>query len=142
MSEERYGDCENNDDFFGYNYSEDFSQDFSYANPTIGFCCFCHMECNPNSQACGNCFHEGRAYMSEISYEKSEIVSEKKIEKIPLHFENYVLQIKKEDRTCPICLETIEKDIYLSKCYHLYHLSCIEESMKHTKKCPTCQKKL
>lgn len=44
-----------------------------------------------------------------------------------------------EHRNCPICADTIEKDAYVTKCYHLFHMSCVSEWFKRNKTCPACR---
>jgi hypothetical protein len=57
---------------------------------------------------------------------------------VPPHMVAVFMQARPEDRECPICKETIENDMYLTPCYHLFHASC----MKTCDKCPMCREKI
>jgi hypothetical protein len=57
----------------------------------------------------------------------------------PAHFLNL---IPEENRICSICTECIANDSYLTKCYHLFHKTCIEKwvAMKGSAAaCPVCR---
>jgi hypothetical protein len=48
---------------------------------------------------------------------------------------------KQEHKNCSICVESIEKDAYITGCYHLFHATCISKWFKRDKTCPTCRAK-
>jgi hypothetical protein len=57
----------------------------------------------------------------------------------PVHFINL---IPEDNRICSICTECIANDSYLTKCYHLFHKTCIEKwvAMKGSAAaCPVCR---
>ena len=43
--------------------------------------------------------------------------------------------------TCPICLEDFKKDdeIYTLDCKHILHVECLNEEIKHRRRCPICR---
>ncbi len=57
----------------------------------------------------------------------------------PAHFLNL---IPEENRVCSICTDTITADPYLTKCYHLFHKTCIEQwftTKGNATTCPVCR---
>ncbi len=57
----------------------------------------------------------------------------------PAHFLNL---IPEENRVCSICTDIITADPYLTKCYHLFHKTCIEKwftTKDNTTTCPVCR---
>lgn len=92
-------------------------------------CLECGIQCNPNSQLCRQCITR--------TYSKQEVKKEPK-HNIPIHFVNLLLQTKETDRECSICKEIIKGDMYLSPCFHLFHLKCVNGQ----KTCPNCRKKI
>ena len=47
-----------------------------------------------------------------------------------------------EDIECPICLKNISYGIFISHCFHVFCLKCIEKALTTKKSCPLCRKKL
>jgi hypothetical protein len=53
--------------------------------------------------------------------------------------------VNKEDKICPICFDSLDKDVVSLTCAHVYHEKCIREWMtacKDTNKpsvCPECR---
>ena len=45
-----------------------------------------------------------------------------------------------EEKTCSICLEEIKKNNLIKqlKCFHIYHINCINEWLNIKKICPEC----
>lgn len=45
------------------------------------------------------------------------------------------------DDECAICLEKVckEKSVKIKTCQHEFHLSCLQDSMQHNPRCPTCR---
>lgn len=99
----------------------------------IGTCCYCGFECNPNSQACGSCMRSCTAPYYVYDYK------EPKLKNIPTHFVRTILLMKEEDRTCAICTNIVDDDIYMTPCYHIFHLACMKESCKNKYECPICR---
>lgn len=62
-----------------------------------------------------------------------------KVKEIPLHF---IGMIKDEDRNCPICIEQVENDAYLTPCFHLFHKKCIDKWKRRSTKCPKCKQQI
>lgn len=56
---------------------------------------------------------------------------------IPPHFMAIFNQSKPEDRVCPICRDVIDSDLYMSKCFHFFHSSCM--SLYCESSCPMCR---
>ena len=40
---------------------------------------------------------------------------------------------------CPICIDIIEEDIYVTDCKHSFHLECLFEWTKNNTTCPCCR---
>ena len=48
-----------------------------------------------------------------------------------------------KDNNCCICLETINGDIHITKCNHIFHYKCIEKAInKNIMDCPICRSNL
>jgi hypothetical protein len=58
----------------------------------------------------------------------------------PRHFLNMFNQLPAEQRECSICMETIQANLALTKCYHFFHTGCIRRVIN--RKCPICQSDL
>jgi hypothetical protein len=55
-------------------------------------------------------------------------------------YQKFHCKHSKKDLECCICLDKIEKkDIFVSKCGHVYHEECILTNMKNTNSCPYCR---
>jgi len=77
---------------------------------------------------------------------------------IPLHIFIAKLQNKKEtflpcaiseieyDNNCSICLDTLlhnlQNPITKLSCKHIYHIKCLELSLKYSNKCPSCRENI
>ena len=52
--------------------------------------------------------------------------------------------IQQKDKYCGICLEAIDKNLYVTDCNHIYHRKCLvnwnKSGEKNAKKCPSCRK--
>lgn len=57
---------------------------------------------------------------------------------VPPHMTGVLLKSPPEERECAICKETVDCDMYLTPCYHLFHLACVERCDK----CPMCREKI
>lgn len=108
-------------------------------DPNYYTCYYCGRECNPCSVACERCMRDvwinGTLFVSEQRHVP-------KVDPVPKHFVPTILAMKKEDRTCPICTEVIDDDIYITSCYHLFHVSCIEKCLEKKQECPTCRNQI
>jgi hypothetical protein len=60
--------------------------------------------------------------------------------KIPPHFLAIFNQSKPEDRECCICKDVIESDLTMTRCFHFYHESCLEQYDGES--CPICRAQL
>lgn len=65
-----------------------------------------------------------------------EIRQPKKL--VPVHMVALLLKSSPEDRECPICKETIDSDMYMTPCYHLFHLTCVQRCDV----CPICRENI
>ncbi len=43
---------------------------------------------------------------------------------------------------CIICLKPLNENIVTLECKHKFHISCCDEHIKKTKKCPCCRTKI
>lgn len=43
------------------------------------------------------------------------------------------------DAQCPICLETIQKEAYRTRCGHIFDKKCIAIWLEHRQTCPFCR---
>jgi hypothetical protein len=64
------------------------------------------------------------------------MVQPKKV--VPAHMATVLLKSPPEDRECPICKDTIDSDLYMTPCFHIFHLTCVEKCDK----CPMCREKI
>jgi hypothetical protein len=73
---------------------------------------------------------------------QSEIKTDKlQYDSIP---QSFIESIKEDCRTCSICRETVVTGGCVTKCYHLFHNTCIEKwvvTKGATATCPVCRKK-
>ena len=42
--------------------------------------------------------------------------------------------------TCPICIEKVTDDIYVTFCSHIFHSKCINASLDIDIRCPMCRR--
>jgi len=40
---------------------------------------------------------------------------------------------------CPICLEFVDNDVMVTKCYHVFHFDCLRVCLQTDKNCPMCR---
>jgi hypothetical protein len=50
----------------------------------------------------------------------------------------HIESLKEEYKSCSICLEKVIIDGCVTKCFHLFHKTCIENWMLHSNICPNC----
>ena len=41
--------------------------------------------------------------------------------------------------TCPICIETIDEELFFTPCFHAFHNSCLSTWLATSSKCPICK---
>lgn len=104
------------------------SYNYSYPDYSQTGCLECGIRCNPSSQLCRSCITRNHRFKRVI----------RKKQEIPSHFANLLLQIKEQDRECSICGDIIKNNMYITPCFHLFHLTCVNEQ----KTCPICRNKI
>lgn len=55
---------------------------------------------------------------------------------VPKHFLD---MLTPESKKCSICTEFIEANLYMTKCYHLFHKACITKWISENTTCPICR---
>lgn len=97
-------------------------------------CSFCE-----SIQLCLDNYNEREVYI-----ESEQVQIEKNIlTEVPPHFLPVILSVSEENRTCPICVEGITNNAYLTRCFHLYHLDCIQAYLDTgNNRCPICRIKI
>lgn len=58
---------------------------------------------------------------------------------VPLHF---LEMLNDKSRVCPVCMEDIQQDAYLTSCCHLFHYNCVKSWIEEHHSCPTCRNSL
>lgn len=43
---------------------------------------------------------------------------------------------------CPICYENISKSMFISHCYHTFHIHCVKKALDIKNTCPICRRTL
>lgn len=52
---------------------------------------------------------------------------------------NKAADLKFHSYECPICLECVDNDVMVTKCYHVYHFDCLRVNLLTDKNCPLCR---
>ncbi len=49
-----------------------------------------------------------------------------------------------DDKICPICKVciTVKSELFVTECFHMYHIQCMIRAYKHKQKCSVCMKQL
>lgn len=115
----------------------------------------CKLSCNGMKITKGKLLtkknHTAKIRLSFIIYkEKDHLRLRSKITKIDLYSPKKPITVipqhmldmfQQEHKNCSICVESIEKDAYMTGCYHLFHTTCISKWLERNKTCPTCRAK-